>query len=398
MRTFRVACAVIALVLSTSACTTYRIVRWQTPSPDIHQRAFPERIVTRAEHPFDFITGAHRVDLDTIAVRDVDGTMRPFAEYLARRRILALLIVRGDTILYERYAGGYTPETRATVFSVAKSAFSPLVAQALESGAIESLDDEVVRYLPEFAGNRHFQGVTVRHLLTMRSGFAYSGMTGHPLRDLRSDDARFFYTNDMRRLLRSMRRASEPGERYAYKDSDTELLAWVLSRATGETVAAQFERQIWRRIGAEHDASWSLDRPGGVERVASGFNATTRDLARFARLYLHGGAWNGEQIVPAGWVEASVTLDPSRTQPEVRTWWGMQHNHLWWVPMHDWAAHRDFYADGHGGQRLYVHPPSGTIIVQIADDSRQDFPFRRLALYLHGGEYQYPRITGVAGE
>jgi hypothetical protein len=88
---------------------------------------------------------------------------------------------------------------------------------------------------------------------------------------------------------------------------------------------------------------------------------------------------------------ASTMLDTARAQPEIATWWGMQHNRLWWIPMHDWHAEQDFYADGHAGQRLYVHPPTRTIIVQIANDSQQDFPFRRIAHYLAGQQYVYPR-------
>jgi hypothetical protein len=73
----------------------------------------------------------------------------------------------------------------------------------------------------------------------------------------------------------------------------------------------------------------------------------------------------------------------------------MQHNHLWWLPMHNWSQERDFYADGSKGQRVYVHPPTKTIIVQLADDSDQDFPFRKVAHYLAGQTYRYPR--GIVG-
>ena len=225
----------------------------------------------------------------------------------------------------------------------------------------------------------------------MQSGFEFTGTTGNLFRDALSDDARVAYTTDLHGFLRGMQRENPPGQRWAYKDSDTELLGWVLARATGETIAEQLERQVWRRIGTQHDASWNLDHRGGTERASSGFNSTVYDLARYDRLYLHGGAWSGEQVVPREWVNASITLDTSRTQPEVVTWWRMQHNRLWWIPMHNWAAERDFFADGHKGQRLYVHPPTGTIIVQIADDSQQDFPFRRIAHHLAGQPYKYPR-------
>jgi CubicO group peptidase (beta-lactamase class C family) len=164
----------------------------------------------------------------------------------------------------------------------------------------------------------------------------------------------------------------------------------VLERATGRTLAEQLEARVWRRIGAEHNATWSLDREGGTEKAATGVNATARDLARFGRLFLHGGAWEGEQVIPENWVHASTTLDETRPQPEVRTWWRMQHRKLWWIPMQDWDEQRDFFADGAKGQRLYVHPPSNTVIVQIANSDAQDFPFRRITHYLLGEPYEYP--------
>lgn len=77
------------------------------------------------------------------------------------------------------------------------------------------------------------------------------------------------------------------------------------------------------------------------------------------------------------------------------TWYRMQHTGFRWIPMHNWAAERDFYADGSRGQRVYVHRPSKTIIVQLADDSNQEFPFRRVTHYLAGESYVYP--VGIAG-
>jgi CubicO group peptidase (beta-lactamase class C family) len=339
-----------------------------------------------------------RTDLDTLSVRDVDFRPVPFGQYAERRHVNAFLVIRNDTILYERYRDGYTDSTLSSSFSVAKSVTSALVGLALRSGAIRSLDDSVTRYLPELASRPDFRGVTLRHLLEMKSGFAYSRTNGNWWHDLRSSDARFYHTSNLNAAIAGQHREDPPGRRWAYKDSDTQLLAWVLARATGKSIAQQLEDGIWRHIGTEHDASWDLDRRGGSENAASGLNATARDFARFGRLYLHGGMWNGEQLIAREWVLASTTLDSSRKEPEVPTWWKMQHRNLWWIPMHNWEAERDFYADGSRGQRIYVNPRLNTVIVQLADESAQDFPFRKIAHYLAGesgesGEsYTYPRV------
>src|SRR6185436_10241028 len=134
-----------------------------------------------------------------------------------------------------------------------------------------------------------------RHLLGMRSGLRYT-KTGNGLwSDFRSDDARVYYAHDVRKRVAGSTRVDPPGARWAYKDTDAELLGWVLARATGRTVAEYTAEKLWRRIGAEDDASWDLDHggAGGAEKVSSGFNATARDFAKLGRLYLDGGRWEG---------------------------------------------------------------------------------------------------------
>ena len=377
-------------------CTTMRILRHRDPAADRPRTLFPQRVVHRAERPWPLIPAARpRTDLDTVMVRDADFTMRPLAEVLTRRHVRAFLVLRGDTVLYERYAEGYGPATTSSAFSVTKSVTSALLGRALAQGAIRSLDDSVTRYVPELAANPAYRGVTLRHLLGMTSGVAYTRTNGHAWHDLHSDDARFFYSRDFERALRGQRREDPPGLRWAYKDSDAILMGWVLARATGHTVAEQLEQGIWRPMGAEYDASWDLDHANGHENTASGLNATARDLARLGRLVLQGGAREGAQILPRDWVAASTTLDRSRTEPEVSTWWRMQHQHYWWIPMQNWDAEGDCFADGSRGQRIYLHPRSRIVIVQLANESAQDFPFRKLVHVLLGEPYRYP--VGIPG-
>src|SRR5215208_1978048 len=392
----RRAAAVVGLlgvVAPLQGCTQLRTVRWRDQSAHKPLSIFPQRTVRHADTVFRFTPAPRqRTDLDTVSVRDVDFRLRPFSEYMAGRRIKAFVVIRNDTILYERYRDGYTDSTRSSSFSVAKSVTSALLGIALANGAIRSLDDSVVRYVPELASRPDFRGITIRHVLEMKSGFAYSRTNGHLWHDFRSSDALFYYTTNLHNSIASQRRADAPGMRWAYKDSDTQLLAWVLERATGKTLATQLEESVWRRIGTERDASWDLDRGGGSENAASGLNATARDLARFGRLYLNAGTWDGEQVLPRDWVLGSTTLDSSRTEPEVPTWWLMQHQRLWWIPMQNWSADQDFFADGSRGQRIYVNRRLHTIIVQLADESAQDFPFRKIAHYLAGEPYTYPRV------
>lgn len=386
--------ATFAALLATApgawSCTSARMIRYREPDAR-NQHMFRSRVVRRADAPFQFARAALlRDDLDTIAVRDIDGRRIPWSDYMKARSILGFLVIRNDTILYERYRDGLTESSIHNSFSVAKSVLSALVGAAIADGAIRSLDDPVRDYVKELRGNPAFEGVTVRHLLGMRSGLRFTPAEGSLIAKFRSDEARVYYTTNLPGMVAKAKRVQPPGEAWVYKDTDAELLGLVVARATGKSVAAYTEEKIWRRIGAEHDATWQLDHANGQEKTSTGFNATLRDYARFGRLYLNGGRWSGAPVLPAEWVANSVRFDTTRTEPEVSTWWGMQHTLYWWHPTQ--PKQGDFFADGSNGQRIYVDPASKTIIVQLANDSRQDFPFRRIAGYLNGTGWTYPRL------
>ena len=386
----------VTLTLAAGAvhgCTSYRIIRYREPDAR-NQDMFPSRLVRKADTPFEFARlSALRTDLDTVTVRAPDARRISFQQYMNEYAVLAFVVIRNDTIVYETYRDGFTASTIHNSFSVAKSVLSALVGIAVGEGKIKSLDDPITSYLPELRGRSAFAGVTVRHLLEMKSGLRYTEAEGGPIASFRSDEARVYYSANLPKTLAGAKRETMPGTRWRYKDTDAELLGWVLSRATGQTVSAYTEEKLWRRIGTEHDATWSLDRRDGQEKTSSAFNAVARDFARFGRLYLEGGRWNGEQIVPADWVAGSAAVDTTRA-PEISNWWQMQHTMYWWHPIQ--APAREYYADGSHGQRIYVDPATRTVIVQLANDSRHDFPFRKVVAYLTGTHFEYPRsIPGL---
>jgi CubicO group peptidase (beta-lactamase class C family) len=370
-------------------CTTYRIVRYRQPDA-LNQSMFPSRVVRKADRPFTFTRAAvPRTDIETLTVRAADATRMSFRQYIDKHSVLAFVVIRDDTILYETYRRPLTDSTIHNSFSVAKSVLSALVGIAVGDGKLR-VDDLVTKHIPELASRPAFEGVTVRHLLEMKSGLRFTTTGGGPWSDFRSDEARVYYTTDMKGTIRDAKRVMPPGSTWVYKDIDAELLGWVLARAVGMTVAEYTETKLWRRIGTERDAKWHLDNAKGLEKTSGGFNATARDYARFGRLFLNDGVFEGEQIVPRDWVARSVAVDSSRTEPEVSTWWQMQHTLYWWHPIQ--PPHGDFFADGSEGQRIYVDRATRTIIVQLANDSRQDFPFRRIASYLAGNRWEYPRL------
>ena len=189
----------VAMLLSTlSGCTTYRIIRYRQPDAR-NQGMFPKRVVRKADTPFQFARASTlRTDLDTVTVRAPDGKRISFQKYMADYAVLAFVVIRRDTVVYEAYRDGFTRSTVHSSFSMAKSVLSAIVGIAVAEGAIKSLDQPVSDYLTDLRGKPAFDGVTIRHLLEMKSGLHYTKTGNGWWSDFRSDDAHIYYSSNLR--------------------------------------------------------------------------------------------------------------------------------------------------------------------------------------------------------
>ncbi len=365
-----------------------RVLWYCTPTAQTY-KIFPQAAIHKSSQPFKFIrSDKPRSDLDTLQVLNGQNKLVTWKEYLKTGRINVFLVIRNDTILYEYYAPGYTDSSFTSIFSGAKSMVSIMLGQALASGDVKSLDDKVTDYLSELKLNKAFAAVTLRHLLQMKSGLHFQDALGGVVQAFFSDEAKLYYTHDMKAELKKIRLDYPPGTVWQYKSIDPILLGWVLEKATGQTTAQYFEKYTWQKIGAEHAASWGLDHPGGLSNTASRFQATAIDLAKIGRLYLHGGKFNGQQIVPADWVRQSISIGTEKPVC-VRGWQQSAQHSLWWIPQ---AGEKgDFAAEGMLGQRIYADPKTNTIMVQLADKGAGNYPYRKISRYLAGLPFSYPK-------
>jgi CubicO group peptidase (beta-lactamase class C family) len=189
-----------------------------------------------------------------------------------------------------------------------------------------------------------------------------SGVVDRPL--LLPSNAKYYYDDDLHTLAAhavSMSKEAGPNL-WRYSDADVQVLAFVLERAVGKSISAYLSDKLWKPLRMESDAQWSLDREGGVEKAFCCLRARARDFARFGRLYLLNGRWNGAQLIPPDWAARSVL-------PAIATPFGYVHQHLWWAPA-DRAG--DFFAYGHNGQYLYVNPKARVVIVKFSETNQQD--------------------------
>jgi CubicO group peptidase (beta-lactamase class C family) len=290
-------------------------------------------------------------------------------DLLARTGTRAFLIIQDDLVIMEKYFESTRAEIQ-TSFSVAKSFDSALIGAAIADGYIGSVDDPVINYIPEISG-RGLENLTIRNLLRMDTGIRYR--SEDDILVLFSDDALTYYPPDLREVALSVRAGTTPiGAAFRYNNFHPLLEGLILERATGMPVAEYLQERIWKPMGAEYPASWSIDsKVSGFEKMESGINARAVDYGRFGLLYLHAGFWNQQQILPAGWIAESTRPDPTDTRPFERfpQWMesgGYYGYHWWGLKNADGTA--DFMAMGNYGQLIYVAARKNAVIVRLGEE------------------------------
>ena len=318
-------------------------------------RVLPERRLTASPDPFRFAFDTSKATLVQETFRS-DPRIGNLDAFLAGTGTQTFLVIRNDTVIYERYFKGYQRDSVVTSYSVAKSFDSALTGIAIQEGYIKSIEDPITDYIPELAErDPRFKDIHIRHLLMMASGLRYD--TGRPISF--GDDNLTYAFNDLRHLaLTETEVVEQPGVTFLYNNYNPLLLGLILERATGRPVTTYLQEKLWAPLGMEYDGSWSLDnQKSGFEKMESGINARAVDFAKFGRLYLNGGFWNGIQVVPAEWV-AESTRDNGLIKDAP-----IYYGYMWWGEKCN-PGSQDFLAMGNLGQFVYLSPAKNLIIVR----------------------------------
>lgn len=289
-----------------------------------------------------------------------------FRDYGKRTSTTGLVVLQGDEILHEEYGRGATEDSRFVSFSLAKVITSTLVGIALAEGRIRSLEDPVTDYLTELRGTG-YEGVSIKASLQMCSGVYFVEKYGAPDSDLIKILSTLSEGGDLKSLLRMAVREREPGKLFHYSSNESQLLAWLLTEVTGETVSSYMEKKLWGPLGVESDGYFVIDqdKPDGMEAVFMGFNAMLRDYARFGLLMACDGVWRGERILPEGWVaEATIPDCPHLDHGQLHPSSHLGFQYQWWsAPGED----HTFMSHGGWGQFLLVNPALGLVMVKLSN-------------------------------
>ena len=341
---------------STDDSTIARAMIWRESDVG-DQHRFPARRISAGGHTSPLVRGVE-------ANLALSGERENFDQFLDDTDTLAFVVVHQDKLVYERYFGDSTRESLQTSFSVAKSFASTLVGIAIDEGLIGSVDDRITKYVPELARrDPRFRQITLRHLLTMSSGIRYREGGGFPWPF--GDDTYTYYGVDLREIaLHRTKIEQPPGLAWLYNNYNPLLLGLVLERATGVSVSDFMATRLWQPLGAEADATWSLDsKPSGFEKMESGVNARAVDYTRFGLLFLHQGDWNGRRIVSKKWVRAATGAEGATGAIDQAYYHG--YRYFWWIDVNRPGS---FYAMGKYGQYVYVAPDADTVVVRLGRD------------------------------
>src|SRR3954468_22022570 len=280
---------------------------------------------------------------------------------------VSFLVIRHETLVFERYFHGSARNQSNNVHSASKSIWGAAIGIAIDQGRIPGADATIASILPKRYGaatSLETGTITVRDLLTMTSGTRWNENT---------TENRIEQTPDWVASTLQLPRAAEPGTRFNYSTGDTHLSSAVLTAATHTSACEFIHENLLAPLGivAEH---WGRD-PQGYFSGGYNFYATPRELAKFGLLYLNDGRWQGRQLVPAAWVAASTTNQVDAGAP-------YSYGYDFWL--RDIAGHHVAMAWGYGGQMIYIVKDLDLVVVMTTNtrDFDQD-SFNGLPIVTH---------------
>jgi CubicO group peptidase (beta-lactamase class C family) len=296
-------------------------------------------------------------------------------EQMKKMQTAAFVVIKNDSLLHEQYWDGHSDTSHTNSFSMGKSITSILCGIAIEEGKIKSVDEKVGNFIPQYK-----QGMdsllTIKDLLEMGSGINFNESYISPF----AYPAEAYYSSDIMEWTLKYKVDTIPGKRFIYLSGNTTILGYCISKATGKSLAEYASEKLWKPLGAEQPAYWSLDHEGGVEKAYCCFNSNARDFARIGQLYLDSGkckdhmivdlnkpelvisdkaylktTWVYRQLVPKDWVVASTT-------PKLTAYYGYQ----WWIM--NYEHHIIPYCRGLKGQYIFVIPDKKMVVVRLGSE------------------------------
>ena len=268
------------------------------------------------------------------------------------RKTKSFLVIKNDSILFEKYYDGHKQTDISNSFSVAKSIVTSMMGKAIMEGKIKSLNQPVSDFFEEYKDGIASE-LTVGDLASMSSGMKWNEKY-YSVINITSES---YFTDDLRSVILRQEIENKPGQAFRYSSGDTQLLAMVIEKATGTSLSDYLSQKFWSPMGAETIALWQIDsKESGMEKAYCCIAATARDFARFGKLYIDKGKWGDTEILDPSFVELSLkpVFDDSPF-----------YGYGWWL--YEYEGKKVFTMNGHRGQFVISFPDENIIIVRQGD-------------------------------
>ena len=328
-----------------------RYIRWNLP--DVYDLdKFPKTTISPSETDFIF-PKVKNGKIETVRF-DYKGDSIDLSELAERTRTNSIIVIKNDTLVFEKYLNNNDGKTCFKAFSATKSLLSILIGIAIDRGEIQNVNDSIGAYISDLKDSE-ISRLTLKQCLMQKTGIEYNG-SYVPW----ADEPRWYYDTDVRSLTKDKRINKDKKQEWCNIEYNVLLLGMVLENATNTSISNYLETNLWKKIGTKHIASFSIDSDKErFEKVGDGFNPTSIDFIKFGYLLLNNGVFNSDTIVSTVWIDK--TTDFQFSEKTDRN--GVRYNSLWWV-----KENGDFYAEGHYGQYLYISPDSKTVMVRFGEE------------------------------
>jgi len=312
-------------------------------------------------------------DLDDLELSVGRRTFR-LPEFLDETYTDGFVVLHRGRVLTERYLNGMQPDTRHLLMSVSKSVTSATCGSLVETGVL-SPSDLVTKHIPELTGTA-WDGCTVRHLLDMRAGTKFNEDYEDLTAEVRVYEQIYLWRPrtdptlpvDMTGYFPLLANKGPHGGPFDYRSVLTDMLGWVMERASGMRLADLISRYLWQPMGAAFDAEITVDGHGNA-MADGGICATLSDLSRFGQVLLSSGRRGRTSVIPRSWLRDTLTPDPdSRSAFEASE----DHHGL---PVTSYYRNQFWIVDPRGpvfqcsginGQTVFVHGPTKVVIAKFS--------------------------------
>jgi len=333
----------------------------------------PTALISRGTGPAVALPAA-KAPIAEIPLTGVDGAPTTVGAVIAGTATDGWAVAHGGAIVAEEYLDGFGARTRHLLFSVSKSLVAAVVGALHGAGAIE-LDAPVTKYVPALA-NCGYAGATVRHLLDMRSGIAFSDNYLHPTAEIHVLDQAMGWAPrsrpdvpaTLRDFLLTLRQKAAHGGPFEYRSCETDVLGWICEVAGAQRMPELMSEVLWSRIGAQCDATIGVDSDG-TGFFDGGISACLTDMIRFGSLFLRDGvSLTGRQVVPASWIADTLDGGPDSRQafatgPDDNQMPGGMYRNQVWFP---YPGSNVVLCQGMCGQIIYVNRAADVIAAKVS--------------------------------